>query len=380
MISYNRHHIDDQDVEAVTKALKSSWLTQGPMVAEFEVELSKVCGSEVAAVGNATQALQLACIGLGIGLGDLVWTTPVSFVASANCARYLGADVGFVDVDPTLGTMSVTALEKALQKAKSDGAKMPKLVIFVHLGGRLIDLKPFWELSKKYGFKILEDSSHAFGASLGSNFAGAGTYSHASVFSFHAVKVIACAEGGAVASRDPSLIEKVKFLRSHGIVKDPKRPWRQEMRELGYNFRMTEMQAALGISQLKKLPVWQKRRAEIARRYQESLSGISGLRLPESDSNESQSAWHLYIVGWDPSAVKFTQDQAFSFMHEKKIGVQLHYPCIHLHPYYRAQGYTEGDFVQAEKFADSSMSLPLFVDLNENEQAQVIAALKELFR
>jgi UDP-4-amino-4,6-dideoxy-N-acetyl-beta-L-altrosamine transaminase len=377
-IPYSRQNITDEDIAAVVAVLRSSHLTQGPAIERFEADFA-ACHEvpHAIAMSNATAALHLGCLGLGAGPGHRVWTSPISFVASANCALYCGASVDFVDIDPTTRLMSVEALSEKLQAAERDGS-LPTVVIPVDLTGLPCDYAAIRALADRYGFKILADASHAVGASYRGRPAGA-EYVDAAVFSFHAVKIVTTGEGGMLTTRDDALAERIRLLRTHGITRDSVRMERQppgeyyyEQRELGFNYRMTDIQAALGSAQLARLAEMAAMRRARADRYDDLLAGnrwILPVRLPDR-----QSAWHLYVVEQaDTDAT--ARDRLFGAMRAAGIGVNLHYLPIHLQPYYRALGFTPGSFPAAERYAARAITLPLFPAMTDAQQDRVVAAL-----
>jgi UDP-4-amino-4,6-dideoxy-N-acetyl-beta-L-altrosamine transaminase len=375
-IHYSCQQIDEDDIEAVTAVLRSDWLTQGPAIDAFELALRDYCNAPHAvAVSSGTAGLHLACMALGIGAGDLVWTSPMSFVASANCARYMGAEVDFVDVDPESGNMSVVALADKLEAASRSG-RMPRLVIPVHFAGRACDMASLYALKTRYGFMVMEDCAHALGARYTDGKpVGSNALSDAAVFSFHPVKPITTGEGGAVVTHNPALAAQVKTLRSHGITRDSSQmqqknnpAWYYEQQQLGFNYRITDIQAALGASQMHKLERFMSARRILAQGYETLLQELP-LRLPPADAH---SGWHLYVVQMD----RKLRDSVFQAMREKNIGVNVHYPPIHLHPYYRQLGFGPGQFPNAEAFFAGALSLPLHPGLSETEQDYVALALK----
>lgn len=375
MIPYGRQSIDEADVASVIDVLHSEWLTQGPGIALFEEAMATFCHSKHAvALSNATAALHVACIALGVGKGDLVWTSPNTFVASANCARYCGADVDFVDIDPVSLNMSVKALEFKLEKAKQQGG-LPKVVIPVHFSGLSCEMSEIFELSKQYGFKIIEDASHAVGAEYNGYPVGSCKYSDITVFSFHPVKIITTGEGGMALTNNINLADQMIRLRSHGIAQKPEhlvRPpqggWEYQQIELGHNYRMTNLQAALGLSQLKKLPEFIAKRRSMAKRYHELLANLPVKRPVLSD----ESSWHLYPVRFPAEKRK----AIFDAFRKIDIWVQIHYIPVHTQPYYANLGFQLGDFPEAERYYNEAISLPLFFDLTIENQDYIIDQLK----
>lgn len=380
MIPYGRQSIDSDDVDAVTAVLTSEFLTQGPRVARFESSLAKrVQASHVIAVNSATSALHLACLALDVGEGDTVWTSAISFAASANAARYCGAEVDFVDIDLDTFNMSINDLERKLLKASFDG-KLPKVIIPVHMAGQPCDMKSIHELSQKYGFGVIEDASHALGSSYKTKPTGSCEFSDVTVFSFHPVKMITTGEGGACATNSPAIAARIQRLRSHGITRDVAEmdnpshgPWYYEQLELGFNYRITDIQCALGESQLNKLDVFVRTRNEIAQRYDEALLS-SGLRLPVVRRDRT-SSFHLYVVRTgDESGVE--RRQLFERLRTHGILVNVHYLPIYRHPYYSRMGKHSSEFFpNAEKYYWSCISLPIYPDLGSDDQGKVLEAL-----
>ncbi|QHQ34599.1 UDP-4-amino-4,6-dideoxy-N-acetyl-beta-L-altrosamine transaminase [Algicella marina] len=373
VIPYGRQTVTEEDIAAVREVLVSDYLTQGPAVPRFEAAICAATGAEHAvATSSATGALHIACLALGVGPGDMVWTVPNTFVASANAALYCGADVDFVDINVDTWTMSVEALEAKLETTK----RKPKVLIPVDLCGRPCDMAPLRALADKHGFAILSDSSHAIGASYRDSIVGDGRYADITVFSFHPVKIITTAEGGAATTNDPALARRLDLLRSHGITRDPEEMtepshggWYYQQIMLGYNYRMTDMQAALGASQMTRLQDIIARRHVLARRYDEMLTSLP-VRQPAPESN-SRSALHLY-----PVLVPETQhSQVFAAMRAADILVNLHYIPVHLQPFYRARGFAEGDFPNAEAYYRRAISLPMFPALTFELQDRVVAEL-----
>ena len=380
MIYYGHQHITNEDIEAVREVLTSDFLTQGPAIERFERSVAGYCGAAYAvAVTNATVALHIACQAAGLGKGDVLWTSPVTFVASANCARYCGADVDFVDIDDKTYNMSVAALEKKLKTAK----KLPKVVVPVHLAGQSCAMQRIWELSREYGFTVIEDASHAIGGSYQNDQVGSCTYSDMTVFSFHPVKIITTGEGGMVLTNRQELCDALQLYRSHGITRDPSRmtrgadePWYYEQIALGCNYRMTDLQAALGASQMTKLDAFVARRRQLVRRYHEKLNGLP-IRTPYC-LPEANPAWHLYIVRLDLDRVKKSKQEIFAGMKEHGVMLNLHYIPVHLQPYYRDLGFGDGDFPVSEQYYREALTLPLYYDLTDAQQDEIIAALRDV--
>lgn len=380
-IPYSRQDIRDEDIAAVTAVLRSDFLTQGAEVPAFEAEFARLHGvAHAVAVSNATAALHLACLALGVGPDSRVWTTPNSFLASANCALYCGARIDFVDIDPETRNMSVAALATKLEAAAARG-ELPAVVIPVDFAGLPCDLAEMRALADRHGFKILEDASHATGASYQGQPVGS-RHADASVFSFHAVKIVTTAEGGLIATQDAALADRLRLLRSHGMTREPHQmegesdgPWYYEQVTLGHNCRMTELQAALGRSQLRRLPQMHARRVALADRYDQLLAGLP-LRLP-ARRDDRISAWHLYAIELDPARTPATRRQVFEALRAAGIGVNVHYIPIHTQPHYRRLGFARGDFPLAEAYYAQAISLPLFPAMTAAEQDQVVAVLRQ---
>lgn len=386
MIPYGRQEITAEDIEAVTQVLRSDFLTQGPAVPAFERTVSqKVNARHAVAVNSATSALHIACAALGLGAGDRLWTTPITFVASANCARYCGADVDFVDIDPRTYNLSPKALEAKLVEARSRNA-LPKIVVPVHLCGQPCDMEAIHDLSRQYGFRIIEDASHAIGARYHDEPIGSGRYCDVTVFSFHPVKIVTTGEGGMAVTNDDELARRMGLLRSHGITRDsaqmtqaPEGPWYYEQIELGYNYRMTDIQAALGISQMNRLDDYVARRHALARRYDELLRQlplITPWQLPST-----YSGLHLYVIRIatrDQNAPRRNHKQIFEGLRAAGIGVNVHYIPVHTQPYYQKMGFARGDFPEAERYYDEAISLPMYPTLREAEQDWVVQVLRDL--
>ncbi len=383
MIYYGRQDINETDIRAVEEVLRSDFLTQGPAVERFEGKIVEYCGARYAvAVTNATSALHIACLAVGIGKGDLVWTTPITFTASANCARYCGADVDFVDIDADTYNMSVDALEEKLQTAKKHG-RLPNLVIPVHLAGQSCDMKRIKALSEAYGFRLLEDASHAIGADYADGKVGNCTFSDMVVFSFHPVKIITTGEGGMVLTNDKMLYEKLNLYRSHGITRDAAKmshesdgPWYYQQITLGYNYRMTDIQAALGASQMERIDAFVARRRSLVARYNTALQDLP-VKTPYVMEGADPS-WHLYIVRINFANVRKTKQEIFAEMAEKGIALNLHYIPVHTQPYYGALGHRPEECPNAMDYYREALTLPLYPGLTDDEQDQVIEALREV--
>jgi UDP-4-amino-4,6-dideoxy-N-acetyl-beta-L-altrosamine transaminase len=381
-IPYSRQSITEQDIQAVCAVLRSDLVTQGPVVPAFEEAFAQIHGVENAvAVSNATAGLHLACLALGVGPGGRVWTSPISFLASANCALYCGASIDFVDIDPISRNISVTALAEKLELAALCG-ELPQVVIPVDFAGLPCDLREIRILAQRYGFRILEDASHATGAAylgrpVGSSFADA------SVFSFHAVKIITTAEGGMITTNDHALAHKLRLLRSHGMTRELsdmrypiEGPWVYEQHVLGFNYRLTDVLAALGYSQLQRLSTMQAQRAALADNYNcmlKDLPLILPVRLPDR-----MSAWHLYVIEIDSTQAPCNRADVFKAFREAQIGVNVHYIPIHTQPYYASLGFKPGDFPVAERYYSRAISLPIFPEMNLEQQDKVVMTLRKL--
>ncbi len=378
-IPYSRQSITEDDIAAVTAVLRSEFLTQGAEVPRFEASFAALHGvAHAVAVSNATAGLHIACLALGIGPGSRVWTSPNSFLASANCALYCGASIDFVDIDPATRNLSVEALKDKLAAAERSGT-LPQLLIPVDFAGFPADLREMRALADRYGFRILQDASHATGAVYLGQPAGA-AWADASVFSFHAVKIVTTAEGGLVTTQDAGIAERLRLLRSHGMTRErhlmdaePEGPWVYEQQCLGYNFRMTELQAALGTSQLKRLPQMHARRAALAERYDGLLAGLPVKR--PARSADRVSAWHLYVIELDAERCTARRAEVFQALRDAQIGVNVHYIPIHTQPHYQRLGFRRGDFPNAEAYYAGAISLPLFPDMTAAEQDHVVATL-----
>lgn len=384
-IPYATQSIDEDDLAAVRAVLTSGWLTQGPAVPRFEQAFAQRHGvAHAVTVCNATAGLHIACLALGAEPGQRVWTSPNSFVASANCALYCGAEVDFVDIDPATRNMSVPALAERLALAEREGT-LPAIVIPVHFAGLPCDLAPMRELADRYGFKILEDASHAVGASYNGQPIGS-RYADASVFSFHPVKIVTTGEGGMVTTQDAALARQLQLLRSHGISREPGEmqqtgsgAWHYEQLALGFNYRMTDIQAALGASQLQRLDVFHSARERLAERYDHLLAGLP-LRLPTrvpGPDATARSSWHLYVVEVLPGPGLAQRATVFARLREAGIGVNVHYEPIPLQPYYRNLGFRPGQFPAAQAYAAQALSIPLYPKLTEAQQDRVATALTQ---
>jgi UDP-4-amino-4,6-dideoxy-N-acetyl-beta-L-altrosamine transaminase len=406
MIPYGRQNISQADIDAVSKVLRSDFLTQGPAVPAFEKAVADYCQAiHAVAVNSATSALHVACLALGVGKGDLVWTSPITFVASANCALYCLADIDFVDIDPRTYNLSVECLREKLAQAKLTG-KLPKVVIPVHFAGQPCDMAGIGELSRQYGFKIIEDASHAIGGKYKNDPIGNCRYSDITVFSFHPVKIITTGEGGMALTNDPQLARKMQSLRSHGITREsgemtqvPDGPWYYQQLELGFNYRMTDIQAALGLSQMQRLDQFIARRHALAKRYDELLAALP-ITTPWQHP-DGHSGMHLYVIrlntrsaGVSPASSRCsagvpptnktstpsTRQAVFKALRAAGIGVNVHYIPVHMQPYYRKLGFKAGDFPEAERYYAEAISLPLYSAMTDADQDKVVHSLFEALK
>ncbi len=383
MIPYARQAISQQDIDAVVEVLQSDFLTQGPKVPLFEKAVAEHVGATHAlAVNSATSALHIACLALGLGEGDWLWTTPNTFVASANCGLYCGAQVDFVDIDPVTYNLCPKALEKKLIAAEKTG-KLPKVVVPVHFSGQPCDMQAIHALAQKYGFKVIEDASHAIGGKYQGEFIGNCRYSDITVFSFHPVKIITTAEGGLALTNDDALAEKMNLHRSHGVTRDtslmthePDGPWYYQQVALGFNYRMTELQAALGISQMQRLDEFVAQRHKLAERYNQLLADLL-LTLPWQHP-DSYSGLHLYVIRLQLDKINKTHLQVFEQLREAGIGVNLHYIPVHMQPYYQDMGFEKGAFPEAEHYYEEAISLPMFSTMTEQQQDEVVRVLQKV--
>ena len=385
MIPYGRQSIDQSDIDAVVVALRSDHLTQGPAVPAFEAAVAGHCGvAHAVAVNSATSALHLACLALGVGERDIVWTSPITFVASANCARYCGASVDFVDIDPSTYNLSAAALERKLDGAEKLG-RLPKVVIPVHMCGQSCDMAAIHALGRRYGFRIIEDASHAIGGKYQAMPVGRCKFSDITVFSFHPVKIITTGEGGMGVTNDAGLADTMRRLRSHGITREademthpPDGPWYYQQLDLGFNYRMTDIQAALGTSQMEKLEEFVSARISLARRYDTLLSELP-LLVPRQHP-DALSAWHLYVIRLDLAACKDSHAGIFQKLREAGIGVNLHYIPVYLQPYYQRLGFHQGHCPEAERYYAEAVSLPMYSGLTEAQQDKVVDTLQRVCR
>lgn len=380
MIPYGRQDISEADIQAVIEVLRSDFLTQGPAVPAFEKAVADYCGAQHAvAVNSATSALHIACLALGVGPGDWVWTSPNTFVASANCALYCGAQVDFVDIEPHTYNMSIECLEEKLVQAKKSNC-LPKVVIPIHLCGQACDMISIRSLSQRYGFKIIEDASHAIGGKYRDEPIGNCRYSDITIFSFHPVKIITTAEGGMAMTNNAQLAKRLQLLRSHGITRDvnemthaPDGPWYYQQIDLGFNYRMTDLQAALGLSQIQRLDEFVTKRHTIAKRYDQLLTDFPvSTPLQHADN---YSGLHLYIIRLKLEEISKTHRQVFEALRAAGIGVNLHYIPVYRQPYYVGLGFKSGYCPEAEKYYTEAISLPMYPGLTEQQQDRVVATL-----
>ena len=377
MIPYGRQSVDEADIEAVVQVLRSDWLTQGPAIERFEAAMATRCATDHGVmVCNATAALHIACLAAGLGPGDWLWTSPNTFLASANCGLYCGARVDFVDIDPLTWNLNADALAHKLETAEREG-RLPKVVVAVAFAGQSCDMAAIARLAERYGFTLIEDASHAVGAQYGGQPVGSGEFADMTVFSFHPVKIITTAEGGIVMTRHTELAERLRRLRSHGMTRAPAMmsepshgPWYYQQVELGFNYRATDIQAALGVSQLARLDGFLARRRALADAYDQALSGL-GLQLPARQAG-AESAWHLYVV-----RIAERRDEVFAALRAAGVGVNVHYIPVHLQPFYRQMGFAPGDFPEAEAYYAQALSLPLYPGLTEAEQHYIVNALSD---
>lgn len=383
MIPYGKQDINQQDIDSVLDVLKSDFLTQGPQVPAFESALIEHTGSSYAlAVNSATSALHIACLALGLGQGDWLWTSPVTFVASANCGLYCGAKVDFVDIDPDTYNMCPKRLEEKLIKAKVEG-KLPKVVVPVHLCGQPCDMAAIGNLAKEYGFRVIEDASHAIGGRYQDQPIGNCEYSDITVFSFHPVKIVTTAEGGAALTNSKELADKMTLLRSHGITRDPELMqgeshgcWYYQQIDLGFNYRMTELQAALGVSQMRRLNEFVSARHKLAQGYYTKLENLPVV-LPYQLPN-TYSGLHLFVIRLKLDDIALSHQEVFDALRESGIGVNLHYIPVHTQPYYQNLGFTEGEFPESEQYYREAISLPMFHGMTEEQQNTIIRIITEI--
>ncbi len=385
MIPYGHQNINQADIDAVIEVLQSDFITQGPAVSRFEQALVSKCNAKHAvAMNSATSALHVACLALGLGKGDVLWTVPNTFVASANCGLYCGAKIDFVDIDRSTWNISIRDLRDKLERAEQTN-KLPNVLVAVHFAGQPTEQELIWELAQEYGFKVIEDASHAIGASRNDEPVGSCKWSDITVFSFHPVKIITTGEGGMALTSDEELARRMVLFRSHGITRnskymqrEPYGPWYYEQIELGFNYRMTDIQAALGLSQLSRLSNFIERRNYLAQRYDRLLETLP-LQRPTILS-ENYSAFHLYVVRLKTDRIKKKHKNIFNYLRDNDVGVNLHYIPIHLQPYYLNLGFKPGLFIEAETYSQEAISLPLFPALTEQEQDKVIQLLVDILK
>ncbi|EKO3781199.1 UDP-4-amino-4,6-dideoxy-N-acetyl-beta-L-altrosamine transaminase [Vibrio metschnikovii] len=385
VIPYGKQDINQQDIDGVIDVLKSDFLTQGPKVPEFENALTAHTGARYAlAVNSATSALHIACLALELGEGDWLWTSPITFVASANCGLYCGAKVDFVDIDPATYNLCPKKLEEKLIQAKAED-KLPKVVVPVHLCGQPCDMEAIGRLAREYGFKVIEDASHAIGGKYHGKPIGNCEYSDITVFSFHPVKIVTTAEGGAVVTNNKALADKMALLRSHGITRDPQQMigeshggWYYQQIDLGFNYRMTELQAALGVTQMTRLEQFITSRHRLAERYYQGLKDLP-ITLPYQLEN-TYSGLHLFVVRLHLDKIDLTHQQVFDALRENGIGVNLHYIPVHTQPYYENMGFAKGDFPNAEQYYQEAISLPMFHAMSDEQQDEVMRVLSSLLK
>ncbi|MEH2106282.1 UDP-4-amino-4,6-dideoxy-N-acetyl-beta-L-altrosamine transaminase [Nostoc sp.] len=381
-IPYGRQSISQEDIDAVIEVLRSDWITQGPAIERFEQAVANYCGAKYAvAVSSATAALHIACLAVDLGQGDILWTSPNTFVASANCGLYCGAKVDFVDINPNTYNLSVDELERKLTGAEKQGC-LPKVLIPVHFAGQSCEMEQIAALSQRYGFKIIEDASHAIGGSYQGQPIGSCQFSDMAVFSFHPVKIITTGEGGMVLTNHEELYQRLIRLRSHGVTRNPDLmqgeshgSWYYQQLELGFNYRMTDIQAALGSSQLQRLDKFVERRQLIAQRYNQLLQDLP-LMLPWQHP-DSESSWHLYVIRLKLDKINKTHTQVFEELRSTGVGVNLHYIPVHTQPYYQKLGFQLGDFPEVEQYYEEAITIPLYYGLNEESQDKVVISLRE---
>ena len=383
MIPYGCQEIDDVDIAAVVDTLRSAWLTQGPAVENFEDAVRTYCGaSHAVSMNSATSALHVACRALGLGPGDSLWTSPNTFVASANAGLYCGAQVDFVDIDELTYNLSATALARKLETVRSRKGVLPKVVMPVHFAGQSCDMREIGKLAQEFGFAVVEDASHAIGGRYLDRPVGDCRYSSITIFSFHPVKIVTTGEGGMAVTNDGELAARMRLLRSHGVTREATRmngpsqgPWYYEQVDLGYNYRLTDIQAALGASQMAKIDNFVRLRHEVADRYRTAFADLPVV-LPWQ-TPDARSAYHLYPIQIDPSKTSVSRGEVFARLRQGGIGVNVHYIPVHTQPYYRAMGFESGDFPVAEQYYENAISLPLFPGLDTNRQCIVVDQLQK---
>ena len=380
MIPYGRQDISAEDIQAVVDVLQSDYLTQGPAVPAFEDAVAKYCGARYgAAMNSATSALHVACMALDVGPNDWVWTSPITFAASANCALYCGAKIDFVDIDPRTYNLSIDRLAEKLARAEHE-RRLPAVVIPVHLCGQSCDMAAIYALGEKYGFKIIEDASHAVGGSYKGEPIGNCRYSDITVFSFHPVKIITTAEGGMAVTNDPKIAARLRLLRSHGITRDEAEmthpsegPWYYQQIALGYNYRLTDVHAALGLSQMRRIDEFVEKRHEVAHRYDEAFEDLP-VTIPWQHK-DARSAFHLYVIRLKLDEIRKTHREVFENLRSRGIGVNLHYIPVYRHPYYAQFEFDHSAFPETERYYAEAISLPMYAGLSERDQGKVIETL-----
>jgi len=384
MIPYGKQEITQQDIDAVVDVLKSDFLTQGPQVPLFEASIKRAVNADYAlAVNSATSALHIACLALGVGAGDVVWTTPITFVASANCALYCGADIDFIDINSDTYNLCANKLEQKLIYAKANDLQLPKVIIPVHLCGQPCEMDKIYKLGKEYGFSIIEDASHAIGGKYKNKPIGNCEYSDITIFSFHPVKIVTTAEGGVATTNNPDLAKKMDLFRSHGITRDTSLMteqshggWYYEQVELGFNYRMTEMQAALGVNQMSRLHDFVARRNALAANYDLLLKDLP--LITPKQIEDSYSGRHLYVIRLKLKEINLSHKEVFKLLRDKGIGVNLHYIPVHTQPYYQKLGFIAGQLPIAEEYYTDAISIPLFHTLTAKEQIFVVNTITQI--
>lgn len=384
MIPYGKQNISEEDIQAVVEVLRSDYLTQGPVVPAFEQAVTNYTGAKYAvAVNSGTSALHIACLSLGLGPSDILWTTPITFVASANCALYCGASVDFVDIEPDTFNLSIDLLREKLEAAESTG-RLPKIIVAVHMCGLSCDMDKIWSLSQKYGFRIIEDASHAIGGTYQKHPIGGCIFSDVTIFSFHPVKTITTGEGGMAMTNDEALANKMMLLRNHGITRDPELmtcepdgPWFYQQIALGFNYRLTDIQAALGLSQLNRLDQFVKKQNAIADEYDRLLSGLPV--RSQVRRNEFYSGMHLYIMRIDTQNPKNLRNDVIKKLHGAEINVNVHYIPVHTQPWYARMGFKENDFPESVKYYNDAISLPIYPEIKEGDIEYITGKLSDIF-
>lgn len=383
MIPYGRQDIQQADIDAVIDVLRSDFLTQGPVVPKFEEAVAKKIGVRHAvAVNSATSALHIACLALDLGPGDWLWTSPVTFVASANCGLYCGAQIDFVDIDPKTYNLCPQALGAKLETAEREG-RLPKMIVVVHLCGQSCEMQEIHALAQRYGVRIIEDASHAIGGRYQNKYVGDCQYSDITVFSFHPVKIVTTAEGGLATTNDDRLAERMGLFRSHGITRDPKLmthepdgPWYYQQIALGLNYRLTELQAALGLSQFDRLDEYVTKRNQLAAQYDVALENVP-VRTPWQHP-DSYSGRHLYVIRLKLDEISAAHTTVFTALRDAGIGVNLHYIPVHLQPFYSEMGFKQGDYPNSEAYYAEAISIPLYPTMSDEQQETVVRAIKSV--